>query len=700
MTPSEVRRKMLQKAKTSCLSPADVARLKFQPYTEDSNTLEIQPRWAGFKIPYFTLDGKVDKEFYRFRYLQTQPSKGFNSVTEAPAKPLRYSQPAGSQCGVYLPPLLPAGATWRGVAAEVGTPLLFTEGELKAACACTLGIVCVGLGGVYNWRSARLHQELLPILEEFQWAGRKVTICFDSDLSTNAQVRTAASRLAITLGLRGAAVWWTTLPPAPDGGKQGLDDLVYREGEVPFLKALATAEEVGPGAPLHVMNSQVALIRATGEVVEVATGNVYSASAFSDVVYRSSVYTEWKTTKATETEEAKTKGVKRYTAKEWLAWPLRSEVSRLEYAPDCDQQLTEDGAYNTWFAQRWAVEPSSTGTLEPWTELFEHIFGSLTAAHAQWVTQWFAWPLRHPGGKLATALLVWSRQQGTGKTMIGETFASIYGRNYGTVNNMQLASQFNEWALDKQFIVGDEISLGDKRGTANSLKDMITRPQVRMNIKNRKSYVVRDCANYYFTSNHEDAIFLENTDRRVFVHHSDTQPLPPSVYQQYQRWLKQGGAARLFHYFLHEVDLSEFDAQGRAPLTAAKLEMTASGRGDTEDWAIQLAADPDSLLLADRHPYDLFRTLDLLTVYDPDHHEKTKAIGMGRALAAAGVFKVAGGSNNMTIDGVRTRLWAVRNAARYKRVGPAEAKRLYDAERASLAVGGRKFDARSSGRVQ
>jgi hypothetical protein len=694
---------MLAKALTSCLNAAAVARLKFEPYTEDSNNLEVSPRWAGFKIPYFTLDGKVDKEFYRFRYLQTQPSKGFSSLTEEPAKPLRYSQPAGSTCGVYLPPLLPQGVTWRDVAKDPATRLLLTEGELKAACACSLGDVCVGLGGVYNWRSSRLHQELLPILEEFVWAGRKVTICFDSDISTNAQVRAAASRLAAVLAQRGAAVSWVSLPPAADGSKQGLDDLVYGSGgEEALLRALAAAEEVGPGAPLHTMNGQVALVRSTGEVVELATGNVYSASAFSDVVYRSSTYADWTVKAAKEGEDKPTsKQTRKYTAKEWLAWPLRTEVSRLEYAPDCDRQTTEDGAYNTWYAQRWPVEPSAAGSIEPWTELFEHIFGSLTARHATWVTQWFAYPLQNPGCKLASALLVWGRQQGTGKTMIGETFAAIYGKNYGTVNNMQLASQFNEWALDKQFIVGDEISLGDKRGTANSLKDMITRPTLRMNIKNRKSYVVRDCANYYFTSNHEDAIFLENADRRIFVHHSDVQPLASSYYQAYQRWLRhEGGAARLFHYFLHEVDLADFDAQGRAPITAAKLEMTASGRGDTEDWAVQLRSDPDSLLPTDRHPYDLWRTTDLLAIYDPDHREKTKVIGLGRALAAAGVVKIANGNNSMVIDGVRSRLWAVRNSVRYKRVGPQEARRLYEEERASLAPGGRKFDARSSGRVQ
>lgn len=593
---------------------------------------------------------------------------------------------------MYLPPLLEK--SWKEIAKDVTVSLVLTEGELKAACACKLNMPCIGLGGVYNWRSARKGQELLPVLEQFRWLDRKVVICFDSDIATNAQVRVAASRLATVLAQRGAVTGWATLPAAPDGTKQGLDDLVFRSGVEALQTALSKAEVVGPGAPFHEMNTQVAIIRATGEVVELSSGNVYSAAAFSDVIYRSSTYAD------TTIEKEHAKVARKFTAKDWLAWPFRTEVSCLEYDPSTTAQITEAGAYNTWAVQGWACQPSKTGSLQPWTHLFEHVFNGLTPKDQQWALRWLACPLQFPGTKLATAMLVWGRQTGTGKTLIGETFASIYGRNYGTVNNLQLADKFNEWAADKQFIVGDEISLGDKRGTANSLKDMITRPTVRMNLKNRRSYVVRDCANYYFTSNHEDAIFLENNDRRIFVHHADMQPLPLKEYTAYKHWLtREGGAERLFYYFLHEVDLGDFDPQGRAPVTQAKLEMTTSGRGDTEDWAVQLATDPDSLLPPDRYPQDLWRTTDLLATYDPEHREKTKVIGLGRALAAAGVFRVAGGSNSMVIEGMRSRLWAIRNADRYRRCGPAEAHRLYTAERPSAVGASGKFDA-SRSRVQ
>lgn len=679
---------MLAKLKTSLLSPAHARQLRLEPYVE-GHTLPIEPRMAGFKIPYFKLDGKPDAEFFRFRYLQTKPTSGWRSITEEPEKPRRYAQPAGSQCGVYMPPLL-GEFTWQHVAQHPEVPIVITEGELKAACGCVLGQATLGLGGVYNWRSAKHHQDFLPILEEFDWRERPVTICFDSDIGTNHMVRAAAGALAYALALRGAVVKCATVPPTEGGGKQGLDDYAYAlngKGAVAFENMLARAEPLGPGAELVALNSLVAMIHNTTEVVELATGTVYSASAFSEAAYRNHTYTEWKNDKPTT----------KYAAKEWLGWRYRNEVTSVVYEPETDLLITPAGAYNSWKISGWACQPSKQGSIAPWEELMQRMFSQATREHQLWVRQWFAYPIQHPGAKLGTALLIWGRQQGTGKTMLGETMRYIYGTNYGTVNNFQLTGQFTEWAVNKQFIVGDEIALGNKRHTANVLKDMITRSLLTINIKNRKSYAVRDCINYYFTSNHDDAVYVEPTDRRVFVHNVDTDPLRPEEYQAYQRWLKGEGAGRLFYYLLEEVDCAKFDPQGRAPFTLAKSEMAMAGRGETEDWAAQLKANVDEVLPPNKYPYDLYRTIDLLKVFDPDGKELTRSVGLSRALSAAGVFKVARGNNQLLIEGMRTRLWAVRNAHLYTRCGPAEAGRMYQQERERNPVGvaaSKKFTAK------
>jgi hypothetical protein len=714
---------MLAKAKTSCLTPGDVKKLRFQPYEEnhDLDPETLFPRYAGFQLPYFKLDGSVDEGFYRFRLLQTQPSRGFAAITEEPKKPRRYTQPLNTQCGVYLPPLF--DDSWAVIAKNPEIEIIITEGELKAACACKVGFPTIGLGGVYNWRSSKQKQELLPILEKFNWLGRKVVICFDSDAMTNPMVRMAASRLAYILAMRGAHVKFAHIPEgeeAEDGTrkKQGLDDFIYsyvvaatssssssrqspnqkklealeaaglEAGTEAFYHVLQEAEELGPGQELHRLNDEVAIIRTTGEVVELYTGNVYSQSVFSDTVYRNRKYQDH--------ADDSGRMVTKYAAKEWIGWRMRNDVAALAYEPACTNMLTANGEYNTWYAQRWPLTPKRTGTMAPWEKLFKQVFGSLTPEHQTWVRQWLAYPIQKPGTKLYTAMLVWGKGQGTGKTLIGELMEAIYGRNFGTVDHDQLSSPFTEWAHDKQFILGDEISIGDKRGLANKLKDMITRRSVIINIKNRKTYRVRDCINYYFTSNSESALYIENADRRYFIHHVDQQTLDKEEYIAIRKWWDSGGAARLFYYFQNEVDLTGFEPTAHAPITHAKLEMAVAGRSEIEDWAHDLVRDPDSILRGDK-TFDLWRTEDLLDVWEAKDGRKGKAgnKALSAALSNAGAFRIANGQNGAIINGARSRLWALRNVDQYRKMGAAPAGKMYEAERPQQRIVGdsRKFAA-------
>jgi hypothetical protein len=658
---------MLAKLQKSLLSPKHAKLLRLEAFDE-GHTLPINPHWAGFKIPYFELNGKPS-DFFRFRFTQTKPSKGFGAEAEEPKKPRRYAQPAGTNCNIYMPPLL--STPWIDIAADPAIALVITEGELKAACACSLGIPTIGLGGVYSWRSAKEHQTLIPALDAFVWTGRLVNLCFDSDVATNPMVRAAASRLAKELAIRGAKVLWTELAAADDGSKQGMDDLAAAKGVEALKTALAKAKPLGEGIMLHELNCDVAVIRSTGEIVELSTGVVYSASTFSDVIYRNKLYTDW------VNDVMKVK----HGAKEWLAWPLRNEVTGVAYEPAINNMLTTDGRYNSWWAQGWGCEPSSVGSMEPWNQLLHRMFAGADQAVLKWMRQWFAWPLQHPGAKMASAVVIWGRQQGTGKTMLGESMSRIYGKNYGTVTPTQLIGQFNEWLQDKQFIVGDEISLGDKRHVANAIKDMVTRSQLRINSKNRKTYEVRDCVNYYLTSNHEDAVYIEPGDRRMLIWRVDADPLTQLEYQSYQTWIRNGGAPRLFYHLLNEVDTHDFDPQARPPMTAAKADMMVTGRGDLEDWCAQLRAAPDSIL--PRDPWDLFRPQDLLKAYDPEGRGQAKVGGMSRALGSAGLFQVAHGVNTAMIGGVRSKFWAIRNEGLYKRMGPADTARAYEAERVS-----------------
>ena len=620
------------------------------------------------------MDGTPHADFFRYRYLQYQPSKGFGAVASAPAKQLRYAQPPNSGCQVYMPPLL--RQPWSAVANDPETSLVITEGELKAACLSSVGVPCLGLGGVYSWRSAREGQAFLPTLEQFNWEGRTVNLCFDSDIATNPAVRMAASRLAYELTQRKAVVLVTELPATEEQAKVGLDDYALAYGMQSLMDLLANALPDPHNAALHEMNTEVAYLDSTVEVLRLEDGKCFNPRQFTDAAYVGRTYHV-----KTATGDGKETLVERRTAKEWLKWQHRTVVGKLEYLPGAPR-ITEEGYYNVW--PGWAVQPSSKGTIAPWEDMIGTLLQGALPQEVHWLKSWLAYPLAHPGTKLYSAVLIWGQQQGTGKTLLGETMEYIYGQNFQAITNDDLSSGYTHWLVRKQFIAGDEISIdGNKRKSTDAMKNIITRTSATVNVKYQPQYTIKDCCNYYFTSNHSDAFFVEDSDRRFFIHEVKGSPQPQAVYNRYMHWLKhEGGAARLFYHLAEEVDLAQFNPTANPPTTASKVDMILAGKSDLDSWCLRLKAEPNTLLPS---KYSLYTVHELLSLYDVNKRNLVSATGLGKALERAGFRKVANGFNNVMIDKVRCYTWVIRDSTgKLHNLTAGEAARHYEKERSGF----------------
>src|ERR1019366_1233786 len=116
------------------------------------------------------------------------------------------------------------------------------------------------------------------------------------------------------------------------------------------------------------------------------------------------------------------------------------------------------------------------------------------------------------------AVVFWGTAGG-GKSLTGVVLRGLYGKNWVEVNQKEIHGTFNKWASNKQFVLADEISNTDRRTDADFLKSVITRKTVEINLKYVPQYTLADCANFFFTSNSADAVFVDTDDRRYFVHH-------------------------------------------------------------------------------------------------------------------------------------------------------------------------------------
>jgi hypothetical protein len=416
--------------------------------------------------------------------------------------------------------------------------------------------------------------------------------------------------------------------------------------------------------PLWDLNKEVAVLRRPHCILETATGEMMTPAIFKD-----SLYANRRVSEMLLKDDGSLSLKQQPLAATWIKWPFRREMGALVYEPG-KPEVTEGNDWNTW--KGWGVEPKK-GNIAPFYDLAKHLFSSVSANDLRWFLQWCAYPIQHPGTKLYTTVALHGAKQGTGKTLLFYTLGKVYGKNFTEIKQDQLHGNFNSWAEEKQFILGDDVTGSDKLDVADKLKSLITQQELRINTKYVPEYTVRDCVNYAFTSNQPDAFFLEDDDRRFFVHEVLVDPLPDAFFKVYDSWLRDDdkGAAAV-HHMLKTLPLDGFNPRGRAPETLAKLRMIQVGKSDLAEWVDKLRHDPASMLKLNGHKLkrDLFTSRELLMMYDPINARKVTSNGMARALRRAHFEQVMGGQPVRTESGT-DRYFAVRNISQWQKATPA-----------------------------
>lgn len=144
---------------------------------------------------------------------------------------------------------------WREICGDTSFGVVITEGETRSLAGAVCNLPVISITGV---DCGQVDGQLHPDLAHLDWRGRSAFLAFDSDVSRKPGPRLAIDRLAGLLRQRGAEVFETRLPPAPDGSKQGLDDLLARHGAGAFC-ALLNSQETQPATGAETYEPPTAL---------------------------------------------------------------------------------------------------------------------------------------------------------------------------------------------------------------------------------------------------------------------------------------------------------------------------------------------------------------------------------------------------------------------------------------------------------
>jgi hypothetical protein len=144
---------------------------------------------------------------------------------------IRYLQRKDSGVRFYVPPQA------LQVLQDPTRAVAWTEGEKKAAKACQDELLCVALGGLWNWRETG---EPIPRLDHIAHIDREEFLYPDSDVWQRPDLLKAVYAFGKELEQRGAQVRVVIIPRAANGEKRGLDDFLVQAGR----HALAQLKQV------------------------------------------------------------------------------------------------------------------------------------------------------------------------------------------------------------------------------------------------------------------------------------------------------------------------------------------------------------------------------------------------------------------------------------------------------------------------
>jgi P4 family phage/plasmid primase-like protien len=198
---------------------------------------------AGLVIPYYDIDEQ--NGFNRYR-----PDKLWFGA--------KYISPKGKGNRAYFPKQLR-----EKLKSGNYSNLMITEGEKKALCATQYDLDCIGIAGIWNWKIPK-QDELIPDLDSIIWMDRTVTICFDSDIKVNTDIKKAEAELARILSYKGARVRLLRIPHSEEK-KAGIDDYIVEHGIDEFKKLLSKAKYFKPSSKPNINEYSTSITSDSGK---------------------------------------------------------------------------------------------------------------------------------------------------------------------------------------------------------------------------------------------------------------------------------------------------------------------------------------------------------------------------------------------------------------------------------------------------
>lgn len=229
----------------------------------------------------------------------------------------------------------------------------------------------------------------------------------------------------------------------------------------------------------------------------------------------------------------------------------------------------------------------------------QDVYGTLLA--------WMAFNVQNPGVKVRWSPIL-KGIPGDGKSLMTSVLAGAMGeRNVSSVGPSVVMNQggFTDWAHGACVIAMEELKMEGKNryAMANAFKDNVTNSRITINRKGRGLLPIINISNFVAYTNFNDAVPLEDNDRRWFVVFSPYTKISDVLHANGLATVDELGQAfdvvwnavhnhpgELRKWLLEMPVPESFKPNGHAPDTPEKARMRASGEDETHAIARQVIA--------------------------------------------------------------------------------------------------------------
>jgi DNA polymerase III delta prime subunit len=203
------------------------------------------------------------------------------------------------------------------------------------------------------------------------------------------------------------------------------------------------------------------------------------------------------------------------------------------------------------------------------------------------VINYMAHTVQFPGRKIRWGLLI-KGQQGDGKTTLARVLSMVMGGNtVRVVSNESLNSAFNGWAFGACLLAIEEVrAIGHSRhDVLNKLKPIVTNDIIEIVRKGKDGFEVPNTANIIAMTNHEDALPVDNGDRRwgvAFTKYKSRQQVMDELPREYFDALYEAIESDIgsIRGWLLSINLDGFFRHAAPEMTASKGVMSELSQSD------------------------------------------------------------------------------------------------------------------------